>query len=112
MHDGELGDDAARMTALDTKAQAAITALRAITSSDPSAQRAIGAVNALRSMLETGWMPAIRAICSSDALTGGFTTAALGGGAHAWGGRPSGHAAADRRCRRRSPSGGRQAQAS
>lgn len=86
MHDGELGYDAARMSALDTKAQAAITALRAITSSDPSARRAIGAVDALRSTLETRWMPAIRAIRSSDALTGGFTTAALGGGAKAWGG--------------------------
>ena len=74
----DFGYDPIRMTTLDTNTGSAVTALRAISSSDPSAQRAIAAVNRLRSTLEVGWLPAIRAIRSSTALSGGVPLHAFG----------------------------------
>jgi len=75
----DFGYDPIRMTALHTETRSAVTALRAISSSDPSAQRAVAAVNRLRSTLEVEWLPAIRAVRSSTALSGDVAAHALGG---------------------------------
>ncbi len=81
------GYEPGALTALDDRATAAVTSLRGIASSDPAASEAITAIRNLQFVLEAGWVPAIRTILSSTALSGaapvyGFRGA--GGSSSSW----------------------------
>ncbi len=74
---------------LDDRAATAAASLRRITSTDPEATEAIAAVRRLQSLLELGWVPAIRTILRSGALSGsvpvfGFHDVGGGGGGDSW----------------------------
>ncbi len=67
----DFGYDPTRLSSLRTSTDAAVAALRSISSSDPSAQSAIDAAGRMVSVLENVWMPAIQAVRNSSALTSG-----------------------------------------
>ena len=74
------GYEPGRMTTLELAASTAVRALRAIASSDPAAAEAMAALRNMQTTVETGWLPAIRLIRRSTALSGGIPVFALGGG--------------------------------
>ncbi len=69
-----------RLTTLDLAASSAVTAMQAITSTDPAAWEAMAALRQVQSVIDNGWRPSIRAILSSTALSGRVSISALGGG--------------------------------
>lgn len=68
-----------RLTSLDTNVVSAATSLAGITSTDPAAAEAIAAVRTLHATLTDAWVPAIRAVRTSTALSGGVVLSGLGG---------------------------------